>query len=121
MARQPDASKQQRWLDLMRRWQQSRLTVSAFCARYGLTQASFYFWRRVLRERGLLHEPPARPQPAAPALAPAAFVKLTVDAAARAPTAVDLVLNDHRLLRVRPGFDPDTLRQLVRLLEELPC
>ena len=120
MARQPDASKQQRWLDLMRRWQQSRLTVSAFCARYGLTQASFYFWRRVLRERGLLHEPPARSQPVVPA-PPAAFVKLAVDAAAPVTTAVELVLSADRLLRIRPGFDPDTLRQLVRLLEELPC
>jgi len=121
MARQPDASKQQHWLDLMRRWQQSSCSVRAFCARYGLTQASFYFWRRVLRERGLLHEQPARSQRAASAPPSTAFVKLTLDAAAPSTTAVELVLNDRRRLRVHPGFDPATLLQLVRLLEEPSC
>jgi transposase len=121
MARQPDASKQQRWLDLVRCWQQSRLTVRAFCARYGLTQASFYLWRRVLRERGLLHEQPARSQLATPSPARAAFVKLTVDANSPTTTAVELVLSNRRLLRVQPGFDPATLLQLVRLLEEPTC
>lgn len=121
MARQPDASKQQRWLDLMRHWQQSPLSVRAFCARYGVTQASFYFWRRVLRERGLLHPTRPRARPTPPTPAPAAFVKLTVDAHAPGTTAVEVVLNDRRRLRVPPGFDPTTLLQLVRLLEEPAC
>jgi transposase len=121
MARQPDASKQQRWLDLMRRWQQSRLTVCAFCARHGLAQASFYLWRRVLRDRGLLHEQPTRLRLAPPTPPPPAFVKLTVDAAPSTTTAVELVLSERRRLRVHPGFDPATLLQLVRLLEEPSC
>jgi transposase len=121
MARQPDASKQQCWLDLMRRWQHSRLSVRAFCARYGLTQASFYFWRRVLRERGLLHVQPTRSLAAPPTSPPAAFVKLTLDADSPSTTAVELVLSDRRRLRVHPGFDPATLLQLVRLLEEPSC
>jgi transposase len=121
MARQPDASKQQHWLDLMRRWQQSSCSVRAFCARYGLTQASFYFWRRVLRERGLLQERPAPARPTLSTPPPAAFVKLTLDADAPSTTAVEVVLNDRRRLRVHPGFDPATLLQLVRLLEEPSC
>jgi transposase len=118
MARQPDASKQQRWLDLMHRWHESQLTVRAFCERHRLSEPNFYVWRRVLRERGLLHDPPA-PTQAAPTAT--AFVKLTVDAPRVAATAVDLVLSERRLLRVRPGFDPATLLQLVRLLEEPAC
>jgi hypothetical protein len=31
MARLPDPGKQRRWLELMRLWQQSRLTVCEFC------------------------------------------------------------------------------------------
>jgi hypothetical protein len=50
----------------------------------------------------------------------AAFVKLTLPAEPTAASTVELVVGD-RLLRVRPGFDPDMLRQLVRLLEEPPC
>jgi hypothetical protein len=119
MARQLDTRKQQRWLDLMQRWQRSQLSVRVFCERHVLTQASFYLWRRVLRERGLLPQhPPMQHQ--RPADSPA-FVKLTVAAQAADAATLEVVLNDYRLLRVRPGFDPDTLRQLVRLLEELPC
>ena len=115
MARQPDARKQQRWLDLMQRWQLSQLSVRAFCERHGLTEANFYLWRRVLRERGLLpqHQPTGGRA--------AAFVKLTVSAPPADATALEVVLNEHRRVRVYPGFDPDTLRQLVRLLEEPPC
>jgi len=115
------ASKQQRWLDLMRRWHTSQLTVRDFCDRYGVSEANFYLWRRVLRERGLLSDQPTPRQRAQPSPARPAFVKLMVDAQPVAPTAVEVVLGDRRLLRVRPGFDPDTLLQLVRLLEEPTC
>jgi transposase len=116
MARHPDASKQQRWLDLMRRRHQSRLTVREFCQRHGLSEANFYGWQRVLRARGLLDDP------FTPASATAtSFVELTVDAAPASATPVDVVLSEGRLLRVHPGFDPATVLQLVRLLEELAC
>jgi transposase len=118
MARHPDAGKQQRWLDLMRRWHESELTVRAFCERHRLSEPSFYVWRRVLRERGLLQDRPAV-QPSKPASP--AFVKLTVDTERVAVSAVELVLSDRRLLRVRPGFDAATLLELVRLLEEPAC
>jgi len=32
-----------------------------------------------------------------------------------------VLLAGGRRLRVRPGFDADTVRQLVRLLEDAPC
>ena len=108
-----DAGKQQRWLKLVRRWQNSQLTVREFCQRHQVSEANFYAWRRVLRERGLLPESLATLEPMP------AFVKLTVDAAA-APSVVEVVL-DKRVLRVRPGFDADMLLELVRLLEEPAC
>jgi len=118
MARHPDASKQQRWLDLMHRWHalQVELTVREFCERHGLSESNFYVWRRVLRERGLIDGQSTQAAPT-----PTAFVELTPDAAPPSATAVDLVLSERRLLRVHPGFDPATLLQLVRLLEEPAC
>ena len=116
MARHPDANKQRRWLDLIRLWRRSQLTVREFCDNHRLSEPSFYAWRRLLRERGLLSEKRTIQAPT-----PAAFVKLTLDAEPAAPTAIELVLNAGRLLRVRPGFDPAMLRQLVRLLEEPAC
>jgi transposase len=119
MARQPDPRKQQRWFDLMQRWRQSQLTVRAFCDRHGLNEANFYLWRRVLRERGLLDDPSTPAQRVPHTQHHAAFVELTVDPPSA--TAIEVVLRDQRLLRVHPGFDPATLRQLLGVLEEPAC
>jgi transposase len=141
MARHHDASKERRWLDLVLLWKKSKLTVREFCQCRQLSEPSFYSWRRVLRQRGLIQDwSAASPTPKSaksPAPKPShcsavaklpAFVNLTVVAEPSAaaepvtPNAIDLVLSERRLLRVRPGFDSATLLQLVRLLEkEPPC
>ena len=119
MALRRDASKQRCWLNLVRRWQRTQLTVREFCQLHQLSEANFYAWRRVLRERGLMQDSPL------PLEEPAAFVKLNVETVAVADpapaSALELVLSERRLLRVRPGFDPATLLALVRLLEEPAC
>jgi transposase len=119
MARISDLRTQQRWLELVRRWQRSQLAVRTFCNLHGLQEASFYGWRRLLRQRGLITEPlqPGRK----PSAAAAVFVPVALAAEPATASAVDLVLADGRLLRVRPGFDPDLLLELVRLLERPPC
>jgi transposase-like protein len=117
MAQRPDAAKQERWLELIRRWQRSQSTVREFCQRHHVSEASFFAWRRVLRERGLLDEPTAS-KSSAPA---PAFVKLTTLDVEPAVCPIEVVLNQRRLLRVRPGFDADMLLELVRLLEEPAC
>ena len=121
MAQARDAGKQQHWLELLRRWQQSRLTVRAFCNRHGVSEPNFYAWRRLLRQRGLLQPKAALPPPSRLTPPTPAFVKVSVTAESQAASAVELVLSERRLLRVSPGFDPDTLLQLVRLLEEPAC
>ena len=121
MAQHPDASKQNRWLELIGRWQQSQLTIREFCERHQVSEASFFSWRRVLRQRGLLDES-AEPKAATTASKSPAFVKLTpAGPEPMAASAIELVLGDRRVLRVRPGFDADVLLELVRLLEEPSC
>ena len=117
MAQTPDASKQRQWLDLIQRWQRSRLSVREFCRRHHVSEPNFYAWRRVLRERGLVQD--SLPEPAASSTS--AFVELTMKSEAAVARSIDLVLGDRRLLRVRPGFDADMLLELVRLLEEPTC
>lgn len=114
MAQRLDAGKQTRWLGLMQQWQQSQLTIREFCQRQHISEASFFSWRRVLRQRGLLGEP------VTPATTPP-FIKLAVPQNTARDATVEVVLTKRRRLRVRPGFDADLLRQLVRLLEEEPC
>ena len=118
MAQHPSSDKESLWLERVRLWRQSQLSVRAFCARRRLREPSFYAWRRVLRERGLIDDGPSAQ--AAPRATTPAFVKVVVDSAASV-SAIDLVLAEGRILRVRAGFDPATLRQLLRLLEEPAC
>jgi hypothetical protein len=39
------------WLDLISRWKTSGQSVAAFCAARGVSQASFYAWRKRLIAR----------------------------------------------------------------------
>ena len=110
MALRADSGKQERWLDFVERWQRSKLSVREFCQRHQLSEPSFYSWRRVLRERGLIQDAPAATTPA--------FIKLDVDATTA--SVIDVVLGQ-RVLRVRAGFDANLLLELVRLLEEPAC
>lgn len=116
MAHSRDFGKERRWLDLIRAWQQSGLSVREFCGRRRLRKPSFYLWRRVLRQRGLLDDTADTSTP------PAAFLQVALPAhAAQSQPGIDIVLANGKLLRVHPGFDPDTLRQVLRLLEEPSC
>jgi hypothetical protein len=119
---QRDPVKEKYWRGLLRQWVRSGLSVREFCDAQAISQASFYAWRR---EIGRRDQPPsarcvgptAALQPSLPA--PATFLKLALDASV--PSAIEVVITDGRLLRVRPGFDADLLRELLRLLEEPPC
>jgi hypothetical protein len=51
----------------------------------------------------------------------ASFVQVTVDDGGVARMSIEVVLAKGRRLRVRPGFDANTLRQLLRVLEESTC
>ena len=190
MARSLDLTKQRRWLELLQAWQRSGLSVRLFCTRRRLSQCGFYFWRRSLRQRGLLNPPsatspanptsatrllperksPARtsaslplpkvtppkatsphatssraavPRPtffhantsraaspggtsqvpvtsAKSATAMPAFVPLVLSQSPLAAT-FELVLTNGRVLRIPPGFDPQSLAQLITLLERPSC
>ena len=102
-----DARKEREWQQWMRRWQTSGLSVRAFCGRHGLTEVSFYAWRRRLRQR------PSAGTRFLP-------VSIGVDPEPVAAAALELVLSGERRLRVPPGFDAATLRRLLAVLEETP-
>ena len=118
MARRSSSHKQSLWLERVRRWRQSQLGVRAFCVRDGLSEPNFYAWRRLLRQRGLLDEHVAThdAERATPT-----FVKVAVDPLVARGVAFEVVLAEGRVVRVHPGFDAVTLRQLLHVLEEPSC
>jgi transposase len=103
-----DERKEQQWRRWIRQWRASGLSVRAFCARHGLATPSFYHWRRVLDRR---------------AAEKAAFlpVQVLADASPARASALEVILADGRAVRVAPGFDAATLRQLLAVLEGRPC
>jgi hypothetical protein len=102
-----DERKERLWRRWIGAWQTSGLSVQAFCERRGLTVASFYAWRRVLARR---------------AAEKAAFVPVQVvaDAVPTQTCALVMVLPNSWTVRVAPGFDATTLRQLLAVLEGRP-
>lgn len=102
--RQPSV-KEQFWRDMLLLWQASGQTIRAFCHAQLLSEPSFYAWRRIIAQR-------ERQQPA--------FVPVRVTPTPTTSIPIELVLGSGRVVRVSPGFDADTLRNLLAVLEELP-
>ena len=92
-----DPRKERFWRRMLRQWQRSGLSVRAFCEQHGLSQPSFYAWRRTLADRDahtvafvpveLVPEPTPGPTPG-----PAA-------------AGLELLLPGGRVLRIGAGFD----------------
>jgi hypothetical protein len=100
-----DPAKERFWRDTVGQWEESGLTVGAYCQRHRLSEPSFYAWRREL----------ARRDRATPTFVP-------VQVLAESPAAIEIVLVNDRIVRVRPGFDERTLRRVLALVEEgEPC
>jgi transposase len=101
-----DPRKEQQWRRWIHQWHDSGLSVRAFCARHDLAQPSFYAWRRTLHARD----------------AAATFVPVQVvpDDEPGPVRSVEVILSGGRRLRINPGFDPATVRQLLAVLEEAP-
>lgn len=122
-----DAAKERYWRRLLRRWQRSGQTGRDFCAAHGLSEPSFYGWRREIarRDQEQSAPPPPAPRPGAPhppSRTPLpAFVEVAVNAAAPESAPLEVVLAHGRRLRVSAGFDADLLRQLLRVLEGPAC
>jgi transposase len=110
MARQHDrrqrSDKEQFWREKLLLWQTSGQTIRAFCDAQRLSEPSFYAWRRrFVAQRG-------QQQPA--------FVPVRVTPTPTTSIPLELVLASGRVVRVPPGFDADTLRQLLTVLHDLP-
>jgi hypothetical protein len=103
-----DEQKERLWRRWIDQWRVSGLSVRAFCARHGLATASFYNWRRVLQRRAddqVVFAP----------------VQVVAGVVPTPTSALEVVLTDGRTVRVAPGFDATTLRQLLAVLEGRPC
>jgi transposase-like protein len=120
-----DPAKERYWRRVLGQWRRSGLTAREFCAEHGLSEPSFYAWRREIGRRdqertaGTQATPAVSASRRSAAAALPAFVPVRIEASAAC--ALEVVVAGGRLLRVRPGFDAEVLRHLLAVLEEPPC
>src|SRR5262249_30833976 len=107
-----DERKERQWRRWINDWRGGGLRVRGFFSPHGLGTPSFFNLRPAPWRRGA----------GGPALVP---VRVAADAGP-APGggpggALEVVLVDGRAVRVAPGFDTATRRQLLAVLEGRPC
>jgi hypothetical protein len=125
-----DRGKERFWQEMVGRWRRSGASVRAFCAEHGLSEPSFYAWRRTIAERDEQAGRKATRRTAGRANTSShgdrhakglpAFVPLQVIPAA-SPPALEVVVGAGHVVRVAPGFDGPTLRALLAVLAEAPA
>jgi transposase-like protein len=113
-------SKEQFWRRAVARWRRSGQSVRAYCVQEGLSEPSFYAWRRELARRDRHAEQTAT------STTSASFVPVRV--VSEPSAAIEIVLSKGPIVRVRPGFDATTLRQVlatveaaIAVAEDRPC
>ena len=113
-----------RWNSLLGEFRRSGLTQAEFCQRRGISLHSF--------RKHLYRVPASKPAPANHPSSDAAArflpvtvlpdpIPATVISAAAFRQPLELLLGNGRRIAIAPGFDPQTLRQLIAVIEEPPC
>lgn len=120
-----DPAKERRWRQLMRDWRMSGLSIRLFCNQQGVSQPSFYAWRRELAKRDQeaaerrRHATSRRSRPT-PSFLP---VQVVSDAPHQSGLrgCLEVQLSTNVLLRIPAGFDRQTLTDVLAALESASC
>ena len=115
--RRRNAVKEKFWRRAVEDWRGSGLSVRAYCAQAGLSEPSFYVWRRELQRREPQRREPQRRDRWAASTSVPTFVPVQV--LAETGAAIEIVLPQGAVVRVRSGFDRQTLQDVIAILAAL--
>ena len=110
-----DAKKERYWRDIVQRQGQSGDSITAYCRREGVQESAFYWWRRELSRRGVKR---AVNEPACNA---ARFLPVKVAVDNKGDGGLELRVGATCVLYLKPGFDRQTLVDVLAVLEAGPC
>lgn len=119
------AQREEYWRRILARQRQSGLNGTNFCKREEIKRSALSWWARELREREGTRRKPVVKKTRPKKLKRAAFVPVqvieTTPPASTSEGAVEIVMRGGHVIRLKPGFDPATLRRAVDVLEGQPC
>ncbi|MEK6987433.1 MAG: hypothetical protein AABX97_04960 [Candidatus Thermoplasmatota archaeon] len=115
------ARREAHWRDVLARWKTSGLSKADYGRREKISVSVLSWWDAELRRRDRTRRRTAARAPrSAPMPLPKRAAFIPVRVVEPAATAIEFVAGG-RTIRVRPGFDPETLKQLVAALEDRSC
>ena len=97
-----DAAKEKFWREKMAEYEKGDLTVREFCARDGLREVQFYYWRRALKAGGKKKE--------------GGFVELLSPAGANGGAGISIRIDERLSIELERGFDAETLKAALRAM-----
>ena len=98
------------WQKTIENWQNSDMSVRKFCKAEGLTESSFYNWRKKLTVgKSQINKELLKIQPE--------FIKVAPPDSEHAP--IELELSSGSILRINPGSDTKTLSSVLSILHEV--
>jgi hypothetical protein len=118
------------WAALIDQWHNSGLSLPAFCQRRGLNSGTMQGWVYKRTHKGAIErarrvggtaQAPAEDPPAATAFLPVRLVGAELEHEGTGRSGVEIVLGAGRRVVIGAGFDSETLRQVVAVLEGRPC
>ena len=98
------AGRREKWAELIELHRDSGMTVSAFCEEMEIHPTSFYAWRKRLGESSAEIQADD-------------FVEVEIKAECKRESGIQLEMSDVRV-HIDPGFDQQTLRQLMSVLRD---
>ena len=107
-----DPEKQKKWKKLVRDQARSGKSIREFCLEQGVLEGNFYSWRRRLRLQDR--------EEAAEKVSKMAAVEIE-KTDLRQEAQIEIELGAGRHVRVHAGFDEETLRRVVNVLESEGC
>ena len=132
--RKRDGQRQSRWHEIVRRQVESGQSVRSYCRQAGIRESAFYWWRRelarrqqdetcrqslgVVRRRAMVGAATRKSAGIA-----AGFLPLQVVAERHREDGcgIEIQLGQRYTLHIPPGFDRQTLLDVLGVLEEQGC
>jgi hypothetical protein len=111
------------WAALIDDWRDSGLSLAVFCERRALNLGTMQGWvykrghRLAIEQAREAHDEQAPGEDPSSAFLPVHLAEAT----ATAGPGVEVVLGPGRRIVVAPGFDTETFRRVVAVLEDRPC